>query len=46
MEVPAQKSVVGDTDAKNFWKLYAGKLCDPYEGNPLMENSGGYQWLF
>ena len=21
----------------NFWKLYAGKFCDPYEGNLLME---------
>ena len=22
---------------RNFWKLYAGKFCDPYEGNLLME---------
>ena len=21
----------------SFWKLYAGKFCDPYEGNLLME---------
>ena len=28
MGAPAQKSVIGDTNAKNFWKLYAGKFLE------------------